>query len=141
MKKLIILFMLLLTFLSVSCFAENVPLDMSNYTDDELLSIIHFIEDELFRRGGINGVYVPAGEYLIGSDIPYGVYSIKFAEDSYDGFLEIFEGGTQFNNVVDRIEIGAYAGITEIGRIDLNGKSMIKLDLPCKFYTYTGLFN
>ena len=141
MKKLITLILILFVTLPAQYASGEADHGFSQYSDEQIFTLNQIIQNELFTRGAAKkGVLVPTGEYMIGTDIPEGVYNIQFADDSYDGFLEVFEGGTDFTCIVDRIEIGAFAGITEIGRIDLNGKSMIKIDLPGVFTTYTGLF-
>ena len=73
MKK--FLGLLLTIFLLVPVFA-NAEVDVKGLSTEELLALRVSIADELMARGEMKSANVPAGEYVIGEDIPAGSYSI-----------------------------------------------------------------
>lgn len=75
MKKIAALLLALILCLgSLPAFAD---VDLSAYTQEELLSLRDKINQELLKRGIIKVVAVPIGMYIVGEDIPAGAYTIK----------------------------------------------------------------
>ena len=74
MKKLICLVLALLCVVSV---AQAAPPDLSIYTYDQLIALQHFITHEIMNRPEWKEVTVPAGQWIVGVDIPEGEYSIN----------------------------------------------------------------
>lgn len=131
MKKLF-LFALVLSLLAVPmAYAE----DYASMTDEQLLEANKAIQAELWARSiAKDGVTVPTGEYIIGEDIPEGVYRIDLPEGGWPVLLIVFsEDGEE-----ERYSI---SGESPIGKLDLAGKARIKLDDVVIFHIYTGLFN
>lgn len=73
MKK--ILCSLLAILLLAPAFA-SAAVDVKALSTDELLALRVSIVDELMSRGEMKSANVPAGEYVVGEDIPAGSYSI-----------------------------------------------------------------
>ena len=72
MKKFLSILIVLLMICAVA-FAE---INLSSLSVDELIKLKTSIEKELIDRGAVKSANVPAGEYIIGTDIPAGSYSI-----------------------------------------------------------------
>ena len=73
MKRLLCAVLVASLFLPVFAFAE---MDIKSLSTEELISLRLFIVQELMDRGEMKSVTVPAGEYIIGEDIPAGSYSV-----------------------------------------------------------------
>lgn len=67
--------LLLFVLLLVPAFA-SAEVDVKALSTEELLALKVSIVDELMARGEMKSAKVPAGEYIIGEDIPAGSYSI-----------------------------------------------------------------
>lgn len=73
MKKFLGFFLAVLLLLPVFASAE---VDVKSLSTEELLALRVSIVDELMARGEMKSAKVPAGEYIVGEDIPAGSYSI-----------------------------------------------------------------
>ena len=73
MKKFLGFFLAVLLLLPVFASAE---VDVKALSTEELLALRLSIVDELMARGEMKSANVPAGEYVVGEDIPAGSYSI-----------------------------------------------------------------
>ncbi len=73
MKKFLGFFLAVLLLLPVFASAE---VDVKALSTEELLALRVSIVDELMARGEMKSANVPAGEYVVGEDIPAGSYSI-----------------------------------------------------------------
>ena len=78
MKKLVVL--LLVCILFVSCAAAD---DLSGLSFDDLVKLRDEINAEIVSRPEWKETTVPPGDWVVGQDIPVGVYSIRNA-DSVD---------------------------------------------------------
>lgn len=77
-----ILTLLLFLFATTSCAtAEEVNVDISGMTTEELLKLKTQINDSLFAKNGM--VELPCGEYVAGRDIAAGSYVITMLENRY----------------------------------------------------------
>lgn len=72
MKKMIALVCVLVM---MPCMAMA-EIDLSGLSVDELIALRTQIMSELFSRGEIKEAKVPAGEYIVGEDIPAGAYTV-----------------------------------------------------------------
>lgn len=86
------LVMVILVIPSLAC-AE---IDIKTLSTDELLSLKLLIIQELIDRGEVKSATVPAGEYIVGEDIPAGSYSMSTDQilvtvvvNEYDGMYVI----------------------------------------------------
>ena len=87
MKRIFALFLILGLLLSV-CMAENV--DLSTYSYTELEALKSRIEAEMETRPEWPGVYVPAGVYTVGEDIPVGTYSVRLIDQTQKGHVSVW---------------------------------------------------
>lgn len=67
---------LIITFLlgSATAFADSI--DLSAYSESELISLKESIYEEMLARGMIKSAIIPQGKYAIGIDIPAGTYTV-----------------------------------------------------------------
>lgn len=77
MKKLIAVIITTLLF-SQAVLASGI--DLGGMTADELIALKTAITQELMDRGEIKSANVPAGDYIVGEDIPAGSYSISTSQ-------------------------------------------------------------
>ena len=75
MKKIVALLLALL--LCLGSFPAFAAVDLSAYTQEELLALRDSINQELLKRGIEKEVTVPNGMYIVGVDIPAGTYTLK----------------------------------------------------------------
>ena len=76
MKKLLLIgFIVLALFIFSTCSAE---IDLSAFSNDELLVLESNIEAEKTRRGLSDSIQIPGGVYLIGEDLPEGCYYLAY---------------------------------------------------------------
>lgn len=73
MKKFLGFLFAVLLLLPIFASAE---MDVKSLSTEELLALRVSIVDELMARGEMKSAKVPAGEYIVGEDIPAGSYSI-----------------------------------------------------------------
>ena len=73
MKKFLGFLFAVLLLLPIFASAE---VDVKSLSTEELLALRVSIVDELMARGEMKSANVPAGEYVVGDDIPAGSYSI-----------------------------------------------------------------
>lgn len=73
MKKILCSLLVILFLIPVFASAE---VDVKALSTEELLALRVSIIDELMARGEMKSAKVPAGEYIVGEDIPAGSYSI-----------------------------------------------------------------
>jgi hypothetical protein len=78
MKKIVAL--LLAVLICLGSFPTFADVDLSGYTQEELLTLRDIINKELLKRGIEKEVIVPIGTYEVGVDIPEGIYRVKPAK-------------------------------------------------------------
>lgn len=93
MKKLLIL-ALVLFLLPVSVSAE-----LSDLSYDELLALRNDVNAEIMSRPEWKQVVVPAGTWIVGQDIPAGVYSITSASGELARFISKNADGKQIDYI------------------------------------------
>lgn len=91
MKKLISLMICFILLFSCTCFAD-VNFNPDDYTDEELGEIYGIISEKLYSC-----VEVPAGIYVVGKDLPAGLYTILSSSDLNDN--DKFSHVAIFNNM------------------------------------------
>ena len=57
-------------------FFAGAEIDVKSLSTEEMLALRVSIVEELMSRGEMKSAKVPAGEYIVGEDIPVGSYSI-----------------------------------------------------------------
>ena len=124
MKK--ILCSLLVILLLVPVFA-SAEVDVKMLSTEELIALRVSIVDELMARGEMKSANVPAGEYIVGEDIPAGSYSITT------------------NQILVTIVIGDYDGMyvvspdSPVGKITLKAGDKIQFTGGVVLTKYAGL--
>lgn len=63
--------------------------DLSSMSFDELLVLRQQVDAALWASDGWQEVEVPQGDYLIGTDIPVGKWTVQLADDDPQAFAEI----------------------------------------------------
>ena len=139
MKKLITIILILALFLPAAALAD-LP-DISALTEAELIELNHQIQLMLFSQKLVDGVTVPAGEYIVGEDVPEGVYRVEVVYKSAGGTLFIFDKADD-SMYSDQSYLGEFWGVEEIGKLTLKAGNKIKISTNAlKFFPYVGLFN
>lgn len=123
MKKLVSLFAALMLIPSFS-FAET---DLSSMSVDDLVSLKTAIVGELMARDEVKIVTVPAGEYIVGEDIPAGKYSVATSASMV------------MLTVNEYKEAYVVTPNDPIGKLSLKNGDVLALSSGCDFSVYVGL--
>ena len=94
MKKLVCILLIAL-FVTVSAYAET---GLEEYSFDELMQIRNMLNAEIMSRPEWKEVTVPAGTWVVGQDIPEGVYSIRNNTKQYVNFSVWREEKDNYSN-------------------------------------------
>lgn len=132
--KRVILILVLLLFISVPLGVTAERIDFSGLSLDALIMLKTWINEEIAARTQ-NGkeVYVPMGQYIVGSDIPCGTYTIT-NKDSY------MVGVSHLSSTGEYIKVHAVSGNNCIGKIVLQDGERIDIQYgPVYFSIYKGL--
>ena len=81
MKKIVALLLALM--LCLGSFPAFADVDLSAYSQEELIALRDLINLELLKRGIEKEVTVPIGMYEVGVDIPAGTYTVKPKPNGY----------------------------------------------------------
>ena len=73
---------LLLVSLLVVPFALADKVDLSSFTDDEIVELLDQVNSELVSRGIEKSATLQAGKYTVGKDLPAGAYIITCETDA-----------------------------------------------------------
>lgn len=142
MKKIITIILVCMLFIPVLANGEELlQKKLGDLTFEELSIINYNIQLRMFEKGSlIDGVKVPAGLYVVGTDIPSGTYRIEYRpSDEYDfcSFLATNEA-----EMFGYQTMLGFGGASEIGKIELTDGTNIQITRgDVYFYTYTGLFH
>lgn len=118
---------LLIIFTVVICSSSLAEVDVKSLSTDELISMRLAIVQELIDRGEMKSAKVPAGEYIVGEDIPAGSYSITT------------------DQILVTIVIGNYDGMyvvspdSPVGKLTLKAGDKIQFTGGVVLTKYTGL--
>ena len=94
MKKLVCALLIAL-FVTVAAYAET---GLEEYSFDELMQIRNLLNAEIMSRPEWKEVTVPAGTWVVGQDIPEGVYSIRNNTKQYVNFSVWREEKDNYSN-------------------------------------------
>ena len=75
MRKLFAVIITIALFVGTFALAETV--DLSQYNDTELISLLEAVQQEIANRHIERSADLPQGSYLVGKDIPAGSYDIS----------------------------------------------------------------
>ena len=136
MKKLLVLILSMVLLYS----SASADVDLSSMSTEELLALSKRISLALFEKNAlVDGVKVPAGHYIVGEDIPAGVYRIEYhgREDSFASFLASNE-----ETWLGFTSLLGFSGASEIGKLELPEGTIVEVSAgDVYFYSYTGLFH
>ena len=124
MKKFLGFLFAVLLLLPIFASAE---VDVKSLSTEELLALRVSIVDELMARGEMKSANVPAGEYVVGDDIPAGSYSITT------------------DQLLVTIVIGDYDGMyvvspdSPVGKLTLKAGDKIQIKVKIVLTKYAGL--
>ena len=88
MKKAVALFLILL--LCISNSLAEIEIDISNFSDAELIALLEKIETSLMERNLQRTARLGKGTYVCGKDFPAGGYDILLPDDSKEQFVRLF---------------------------------------------------
>lgn len=134
MKRIALFLVLLLVVSSVPPSVASGRIDFSDLSLDALIMLKTWINEEIEERTKEEKkVYVPMGEYIIGTDIPEGVYTITY-EGSGLSQVGLYTKSGQY------IAIYNIAPNESVGKITLQEGQSIRITYgPVYFSTYKGL--
>ena len=126
MKRLACFMLVILMMIPFTAFAEY---DLASMTADELVALQNQIMAELFARGELKEVRVPAGKYVVGEHIPEGEYSVVLAEGGFMAavMLNQYEG------------IYSVTDDSSIGRLVLAKGDIVEISGTVVFTKFAGL--
>ncbi len=126
MKKLIAIILVLCSFASISV-AESI---FGDFTFDQLLILHHALDQEIMSRPEWKEVTVPAGDWIVGVDIPEGKYSIRPVKNGYIKIIDT-KGNLFFSDAMSKDEI--------VGKLELKEGYSIRLENSFIFSPAKGL--
>ena len=139
MKKLITIILAVALILPIAARAD-LP-DISGLTNEELKELNNQIQLRLFSEKLVNGVEVPAGEYIVGQDIPADIYRMEVIYPKSGGMLTIYQSDDK-KRTLEETYLGEFWGIEKIGKAELNDGNLFKVHgNSLRLFPYTGLFN
>ena len=139
MKRFLCLLFVLMLFPVVS-FAD-LP-DVSGLSRDELLQLSYIVQNLLFEKTLPDGILFPAGDYVVGADIPAGEYRADVVSD-VGGVITIYptKGDCEKNplSYISETYLGNMWG-TLVFRLVLENGNYVQLKYnSLKLYPYYGL--
>ena len=128
MKKIICILLLV----CMTSFAAADSIDLSALSYDELLELRSSLNTEIINRPEWKEVTVPAGTWVIGRDIPEGLYCVKSADGKNVNVTvwkkevnNYSDNGLRYNELVS--EKSPY------GRMELKEGWILEIGRPCIF--------
>ncbi len=134
MKRIIALVICFLMMIGIA--TAEIP-DISNLTNEELVSLNVLILQKLIDNGYIKEVTVPAGIYTVGQDIPAGSYIIKNTDKgSWPDDVNIYCDGVVSSYGYD---VHFSLGEGETAKVDLKDGYVIQFEKTCILTRFVGL--
>ena len=132
------LFALVLVFVLMFCSAATAEnIDLSSLTLEELITLRQEIDMLIFGSDAYKNVSVPAGDYVVGVDIPAGIYSLEAANGSY-AMISVYADSSK-----DIMSMGAchsVGGGETVGKIEFKDGQIVEIQMgSIVFKTYAGL--
>ena len=127
MKKIICILVLFVMFTGIA--AADAP-DFSDWTYEQLVTLHLYVGMEIMKRPEWKEVTVPAGNWIVGVDIPEGKYSIRPVKN---GYIKITDnkGSLFFNDAMQDGDV--------VGKLDLKTAYTISLNDAFIFSPAIGL--
>lgn len=136
MKKLAILFLILFIFHGIAV-AEN---DLTELSFTELMELRDQVQREIISRPEWKEVTVPPGDYVVGVDVPAGIYTITLS-GSYSGNIFVWGAALSDYNTAGGLRINTTLSSKNpvIARAALYGGNIVQLTTTAIFTPYSGL--
>lgn len=130
------LFALILVVLMMFCSAASAEgIDLTAMSFEELIALRQEIDLLIFASDEYKNVSVPAGEYVIGEDIPAGTYTL----DS-DGMAMISVYSDASKNIMGMVAAHTVGNGETVGKIELKEGNVVEIQFTSIiFKTYAGL--
>lgn len=133
-------FLLVLVLLPVVSLAD-LP-DLSGLSYDELLELSYLVQNMLFEQALPDGLLVPAGDYIVGADIPAGEFRADVVSD-VGGYVQVYKSKSDMENsplsYISEIYLGNMWG-TLVFRLVLEEGNYLKIwGNSLRLSTYYGL--
>lgn len=107
-------------FLVLCCVASGALADVfGDFTYEELLILHHALDQEIMQRPEWKEVTVPAGDWIVGVDIPAGDYSIRPVKTGYIRIRDTHDD-TFYNSMLKEGEIIGKMSLKEGYTVRLN---------------------
>ena len=134
MKKILALtFALLLLVTSAYAAAP----DLTNYTFEELLEIQRLLTAEIMSRDEWKEVAVPPGTYIVGIDIPAGIYTVEVRQSSTNFWVYEQENG---RTLINAGLYSRYEDQKQIKKLILDTGNIVKINSSTVYFSpYAGL--
>ena len=134
MKKILALTFALLL-LVTSAYAAT-P-DLANYSFEELLEIQRLLTAEIMNRDEWKEVAVPPGTYIVGTDIPAGIYTIEVRQASTNFWVYEQENG---RTLINAGLYSTYEDLKQIKKLVLDAGNIVEINSSTVYFSpYTGL--
>ena len=101
--KRILTIILTITLLTMAVAFADSLIDLSKYSDAQLKEILLLVNQEMVNRKIVKQAKIPAGQYIVGTDIPAGKYEIteQKASSIFGPLIEVYSNGkSDFSNMI-----------------------------------------
>lgn len=133
MKKIVSVILALLLLCGV---AYAITIDLSEYSDDELIELETAIQAEKLERGMAKSATIYAGKYTVGVDIPAGVYSVNTLNGAAADHIYVYDSN---GRTVASYAIGTSSKRPPVGKMELlDGYTVEWEECVVEFVIYTG---
>ena len=133
MKKIIAVLLLGVILISSAAMAE---VDLGAMTFAELIQLQTDIKAEMIKRPEFKSFTVPAGEWIIGEDIPAGAYKLELAMDSV--VIHLWGAAVDDYNTNGGLLVSDFREIG-YGKINLRSGNILVISKPIILSVYGGL--
>lgn len=134
MKRLCFI-LLLLVFVINTCSALQNDIELSNYSDKEVIDLLHIVNQELVDRKLVKKAIVPKGTYVVGDDIPAGKYIVSITKEPDFGLKSVYVYDSS-----DRMVLWEnFHGVDDRIVISLESGNVVKFETEVIMFTFTGI--
>lgn len=133
MRKLFALVLVVLMMFCSVATAESI--DLTALTFEELIALRQEIDLLIFSSDEYKEVAVPAGDYVVGEDIPAGTYSLD--SEGY-GMISVYSDASK--DIMGMSACHSVGGGETVGKIELKDGQVVEIQMASIiFKTYAGL--
>ena len=102
MKKLVAVVVLIALMISLLGVSHAESIDLSAFSDDEIVELMSRIQDELIKRHIPKTANLSKGSYLVGREIPAGtyIYTCLREDDRWNGLISVYTDSTKQTEVL-----------------------------------------